>query len=116
MAVQASQVWQVWLLAAALGVGGGAGSRLVVPDRQDPWTGADDARVRAEFERRISSMQREMKLELRELEHRLRTSRPPVPTRLRIRACETAIRELKYEQGEEWEPPTMQFSESDGVR
>lgn len=102
--------WQILALAVVLGAGGGIGTRLMYDPRPDPWTGEDAARSRKVIEDVISDLKRELKLDQRELEHRLRSSRPPQPTRRRIEAVEKAIQRLEREAGRDWDPASNQFS------
>ena len=57
---------------------------------------------------------REWKLDLREMELAIRADMPPLETRARIIALESAVRFLMSAQGEKWDAPTQRFSHDEG--
>lgn len=106
-----AEQWPVYTLAMVLGVGGGASTQLLSPPRPDPWTGAQAKAARDALDAKFAQMRREAMLDHRELEHRLRASRPPGPTRTRIEGLEAAVERLEREAGRDWAPPSSHFSE-----
>ena len=102
-------------LVLMVGAGGSAGYQALVPPRPDPFTGTAAAQLaedlRREMERLPKDLRREWKLDIRQTEYELRTTRPPPQTRARILALESAVKDLMDAQGQEWSPPTMQFAQ-----
>lgn len=84
------------LLALLVSTGGTAVINSLYDPRPDPFTGAESEQLR-----------RELLIDMRELEARIRTDMPPPKTRERIEALEAWVRA----RDDEYRPPSYRFSE-----
>ena len=83
----------VGVSAAFAGFGGNFAHDVINPPRPNPFTSLDAVEMQVDISGEIKASQREIMLELKEMEHRIRSDMPPLATRNRIRNIENFLQE-----------------------